>query len=98
MSNDVVLFGHGFDGEMISTDVKDGGVLTLDKRTILQLSGSSSTSHSRFNSSRTVKFAVTSHRSSIDGKNYLIAIEEGFISTDIDLKISWQNPNPIIYK
>lgn len=95
MSNDVVLFGHGFDGELISTDVKDGGVLTLDKRTILQLSGSSSTSHSRLNSSRTVKFAVTSHKSSIDGKVYLIGLEDGVSPSQIDLKISWQSPKPV---
>lgn len=98
MSNDVILFGHGFDGELVSTELKAGDALSIDRRTVWQLSGSTSTTHSRVNSVSNAMFYITFHKSGIDGKNYLVAIEDGFTPTNIDLKISWQNPSPVVYK
>lgn len=98
MSSDVILFGHGFDGELVSTEMKAGDTLSIDRRTVLQFSGSTSTTHSRVSSSANAMFSITLHKSGIDGKNYLVAIEDGFTPTDIDLKILWQNPSSVKYK
>lgn len=94
MAYDIIVFGNSFDGEMVTVD-KFQDELLLNPRKVIQLSGSRSSTYSRMSSNKDVTFKVVKYKSEIDGKFYLIALEDGFTPSDIGIKISWQNPSPV---
>lgn len=94
MSFDVLVFGNGFDGELISIDNCQDD-LTIQPRSIIQLAGSASSTYQRMTTGKNLSFKMERHKSQIDGKTYLVAIANGCAVNDMDLKISWQCPRPV---
>ncbi|EKY1941888.1 hypothetical protein RA231_000257 [Cronobacter turicensis] len=97
MSFDVLVFGDGFDGELISIENFQNEI-AIKPRSILQLSGSSSSTYQRMSTDKKLSFKLKKHKNDIDGKTYLVAIANGCAVNDIDLKISWQCPRPFVEK
>lgn len=97
MSFDVLVFGNGFDGELISID-NCQDELTMQPSRILQLAGSSSLTYQRMTTGKSVSFKIEMYKSQIDGKTYLVATANKCASDDIDMKISWQCPRPVADK
>ncbi|EOI5791933.1 hypothetical protein [Cronobacter malonaticus] len=94
MAYDILVFGRGFDGELVTVDCFHDE-LVLNQKEILQLSGSLSSISQRMNSKDNIVFKLNKHVSNIDGKTYLLGIEDEFSVEDVDLKISWQCPRPL---
>lgn len=94
MSYDIILFGHCYDGEIMTTDNDPGDKINFSDNQSSRAFMSGDSIPSRVLKKTKNEFNVVKHKSLIDSKLYLIAVENGFEPSDIDMKISWQNIRP----
>ncbi|AVJ17457.1 hypothetical protein CLM71_10045 [Serratia sp. MYb239] len=95
MIMDFVVFGHGYDGDRKEGDYNGEG--TVDFFRPIGVGALSVESGGFVGQPLTkVTFTVHEHKSSINGKIYMLAIEDGFVPEDVDFKIlhSMVDPRP----
>lgn len=93
MNVDFIVFGHGHDGVLRTDDYDGNGVVEFLPATKLQAIHQGKRiipQQARFE-----KFQVIRHTSDLDHKMYFLAVADGHVPEDIDVKIMQENPRPI---
>lgn len=93
MKVDFIVFGHGHDGVLRTDDYNGSGVVEFLPAAKLQAINPGKPiipQQARFE-----KFQVMVHTSGLDRKRYFLAVADGYIPEDIDVKIMQESPRPI---
>lgn len=84
----ILLFGHGRDGEVLFEDYDDSGVLFIVTKTRMHatdLNGNVKVEIQALDEK--VEYHIVSYTSEFDGKNYLIGTEDGVLPAYLDARI-----------
>ncbi|HDS4354355.1 hypothetical protein [Enterobacter roggenkampii] len=84
----ILLFGHGRDGEVVSEDYDGSGVLFILTKTRMyatDLNGNFKVEMHALDEK--VEYHIVSYTSELDGKTYLIGTEDGVLPVYLDARI-----------